>query len=108
MDGSIQAGGQASLWETRRRVLIYGLHIPSSFHSPQWVGKTRSALTSILPRLLLRVSFSLDWWSFLYFYEAAGGSGGAVVPHGGTGREAGQQVAFLAQGTMPREERRKV
>lgn len=50
----------------------------------------------------------MDWWSFLSFYEAVGGFGGAVVPHGGTGREAGQQVAFLAQGTMPREEQRKV
>jgi len=60
--------------------------------------------------LLLPVSFSLDWWSFLSIARAAGGpsGAGAVVPCGHPGKEAKQQVVFLAQGMMSREEKRKV
>lgn len=80
------------------------------FLPPPRAGKSASALTSILPMPLLAVSFSLDWWSFLSIAPVTGrpGGAGAVVPCGCLGREAKQQVVFLAQGMMPREERRKV
>lgn len=80
------------------------------FHLPHGQAKSVSALTNILPMPLLAVSFSLDPWSFLSIAWPAGGPGGAgaVVPCGCFGREVKQQVVFLAQGMMPREERRKV
>lgn len=83
------------------------LHFSCLLHGQ---AKSASALTSILPMLLLAVSSSLDWWSFLSIARAAGGHGGAgaVVPCGCLGREVKQQVVFLAQGMMPREEQRKV
>lgn len=82
------------------------------FPSPPWTGKKclcshkhppHAAARSILQpgpvELLKHCLACRGTW---------GGGAGAVVPCGCFGRQAKQQVFFLAQGMMPREERRKV